>query len=197
MPSSRGSSKPRSPALQADSLPSEPPREPHLYWSHPSSLLPTHKWGAITSSSVFSYHFSLYDSIFSFLYRVYFLFFTLPWNLWRGVRHAAGVQETAARLKDSVSRAGHHSKTKMGSQGSKETKIINSGFSLQTVGHDLLGAKISTWESETFAFQMKPWMFYSPCKVKAFAQVWKCPKFFFFWEEQVLLTEFQSFGSMF
>ena len=85
-----------------------------------------------------------------------FVFFTLPWNLWRGVRHAAGVQETAARLKDSVSRAGHHSKTKMGSQGSKETKIINSGFSLQTVGHDLLGAKISTWESETFAFQMKP-----------------------------------------
>lgn len=71
------------------------------------------------------------------------------------MRHAAGVQETAARLKDSVSRVGHHSKRKMDSQGSKEIKIINSGFSLQTVAHDLLGAKISTWESETFAFQMK------------------------------------------
>ena len=61
------------------------------------------------------------------------------------MRHAAGVQETAARLKDGVNRLGHHSKVKMGSQGSKEIKIINSGFSLQTVGHDLLGAKISTW----------------------------------------------------
>ena len=78
MPSSRGASEPRSPALQADSLPSEPPREPHLYWSHPSSLLPTRKWGAITSSSVFSYHFSLYDSIFSFLYRVYYCLFYIP-----------------------------------------------------------------------------------------------------------------------
>lgn len=87
---------------------------------------------------------------------VFFFFFTFPWNLWRSVRHAAGVQETAARLKDGVNRLGHHSKVKMGSQGSKEIKIINSGFSLQTVGHDLLGAKISTWESETCAFQMKP-----------------------------------------
>ena len=174
-------------------------REPHLYWSYPSSLLLTPKLGAITSSPVFSYHFSLYDSILGFLYHVFFFFFfTFPWNLWRSVRHAAGVQETAARLKDSVSRVGHHSKRKMDSQGSKEIKIINSGFSLQTVGHDLLGAKISTWESETFAFQMKPWTFCSPCKVKALAQIWKCPKFFLsFWEEQVLLTEFQSSGSMF
>ena len=33
MPSSRGSSPPRSPALQVDSLPSEPPGEAQEYWS--------------------------------------------------------------------------------------------------------------------------------------------------------------------
>ena len=50
-------------------------REPHLYWSYPSSLLLTPKLGAITSSPVFSYHFSLYDSILGFLYHVFFFFF--------------------------------------------------------------------------------------------------------------------------
>lgn len=51
----------------------------------------------------------------------------------------------AAGLKDRVSRVGHDSKMKMNSQGSKETKILNSGFYSQTAGYDLLGAKeIST-----------------------------------------------------
>ena len=104
--------------------------------------------------SLTTFHFMI--AFLAFYIVCIIVFFTFPWNLWCAVRHAAGVQETAARLKDSVSRGGHHSKTKMGRQGSKEIKIINSGFSLQTVGHDLLGAKISTWESETFAFQMKP-----------------------------------------
>lgn len=64
-----------------------------------------------------------------------------------GTRQAAGVQSTAARLKDRVSRDGHHSKMKMDSQDSKDTEIMNSGFSPQTMGYDLLGAKISTRES--------------------------------------------------
>lgn len=85
-------------------------------WSPISSeatppLYPHLKLGAITSSSVplTTFHFMI-----AFLAFYIVFFFTFPWNLWRSVRHAAGVQETAARLKDGVNRVGHHSKNENG-----------------------------------------------------------------------------------